>query len=432
MQIFIGVNLGYQAIVQWRDVLYPQWWLPMRDGFHALIFGGEGSPWGVMWAVVGIIGLLFYLQLSRKYSSLSKIAIGITIGIGAGVAFKSQFGQNIPQILDTFKPLAPSAVKAQPRVSLRLPGSERAPTIDGSLAIFNSGNRLKAVEVLGGVQLWDVDTRGATGTPAISGNDVLLSKSSQKLRFSRTTGEFLGPTAPQPSTLSSVVESDSRIVLKEGDKRIWTSDQGVHLLGESLGRIFGQANGRVLMFDPTDGRQLISIPESVTVPPSMAAYRQPQFSNGVVLLASKNLVKAFAVRDGIAEGVHSGDLLWSSAFDEPITSVQSFDGVALVSGAEHSELWEIPIPRAKLLARDYFDNWVSVITVVCVMTYFFFSFRQKNRVVTGMASTGRWILMVGFGAFFGNTVMTRMSFLLDRLMFLIDDWLRPIWHLIFR
>jgi len=42
------------------------------------------------------------------------------------------------------------------------------------------------------------------------------------------------------------------------------------------------------------------------------------------------------------------------------------------------------------------------------------------------------MLMIGFGAFFGNTVMTRMSILLERMMFLIDDWLRPFWHAIFK
>jgi hypothetical protein len=31
-------------------------------------------------------------------------------------------------------------------------------------------------------------------------------------------------------------------------------------------------------------------------------------------------------------------------------------------------------------------------------------------------------------AVFDNTVMTRMSYLLHRLMFLIDDWMRPFWH----
>jgi hypothetical protein len=39
------------------------------------------------------------------------------------------------------------------------------------------------------------------------------------------------------------------------------------------------------------------------------------------------------------------------------------------------------------------------------------------------ARLGRWLLMVSFGAFFGNTVMTRMAVFLERLQFLLRDWL---------
>jgi len=104
----------------------------------------------------------------------------------------------------------------------------------------------------------------------------------------------------------------------------------------------------------------------------------------------------------------------------------------LVAGKGQSAIWEIPVPQPKLAFRDYVDNWVSVITVFCVMTYFFFSFKRRGPVIIAASTVGRLMLMIGFGAFFGNTVMTRMSILLERMMFLIDDWLRPFWHAIFK
>ncbi|MDR3688343.1 MAG: hypothetical protein P4L46_03115 [Fimbriimonas sp.] len=372
MQIFIGVNLGYQAVIQWRDVLYPQWWLPMLDGFDAL-FGGKGSPWGVLWLLVGVLGAMFYLQLSRKYAPFSKIAIGITIGIGAGLTFKSQFGQNLPQLLDSFKPLAPSVVRMQPKTALRLAGSDFAPLVDGSLAVFVTGRQAVAQEVMGGVELW------------------------------RTT-------LPSPASGSPVV-----------------SGQFIDV----------PAGTNVLELDPSSGAIVANRRSTATEPPAVAleaqaVYRQPQYIHGVDLIAKGNLIRGVALRNGVAEGVRKNDELWNRAFAEPVVCLQSFDGVAMVVGRHRSELWELPVPQAKLTFGDYFDNWVFVLTLVGVMSYFFFSFKRRGPIPVAAATFGRWMLMIGFGAFFGNTVMTRMSFLLDRLMFLIDDWLRPLWHALFR
>jgi len=440
MQIFIGVNLGYQAIVQWRDVLYPQWWLPMIDGFKAL-FGGPGSPWGALWSLVGVIGALFYLQLSRKYASLSKIAIGITIGIGAGLTFKSQFGQNIPQILDSFKPLAPSIVRPQPRTVVRMPGSLYPPAVDGSLAIFVDGNKVVADEVLGGVEVWkSAIPQTSTGPATVNGDEVRIPCSGVTVTLGRSTGRLISPTptssiaSGQPATEARFLQLRDHIAAFSGSQQTWASAESGRLIGASGGRVFASSDSRLLILDAIDGKTLASLtlPKQPTALPAMATFRQPQFSNGVVLVPVENEVLAYAIRDGVSEGVHTGDLLWSAKYSEPIIGVESFDGVSLVTGEHGSEIWETPNPQAKLTAKDYFDNWVSVITIVCVMTYFFFSFKRRGPVTVAASNVGRWVLMIGFGAFFGNTVMTRMSFLLDRLMFLIDDWLRPFFHALIR
>jgi len=71
-----------------------------------------------------------------------------------------------------------------------------------------------------------------------------------------------------------------------------------------------------------------------------------------------------------------------------------------------------------------FNNVVFFITLVTVMSYFFFSFEQRHPAVRGSARLGRWLLMIAFGAIFGNTVMARMSLLIDRLQFLLLQWLQ--------
>ena len=69
---------------------------------------------------------------------------------------------------------------------------------------------------------------------------------------------------------------------------------------------------------------------------------------------------------------------------------------------------------------------VFLIATVSVLMYFFFAFDQKNVVVASSAKLGRWFLMVALGAFFGNTFMSRLSALLERFQFLVEEWLHYI------
>ncbi|CUU37814.1 MAG: hypothetical protein K6U12_02560 [Armatimonadetes bacterium] len=67
-------------------------------------------------------------------------------------------------------------------------------------------------------------------------------------------------------------------------------------------------------------------------------------------------------------------------------------------------------------------NWVFIIILVSVLVYFTFSYPQKG-VVKNVATAGRWFLMIGLGAIFGNTVMARMALLIGRIYYLLSDWL---------
>jgi hypothetical protein len=73
-----------------------------------------------------------------------------------------------------------------------------------------------------------------------------------------------------------------------------------------------------------------------------------------------------------------------------------------------------------------FMNILFMGCLVCVMTYFFFSFEQKNKPVRTAATMGRWLMMIAFGAMFGSTVMARMSLFIGRLSFLFGDWIHLI------
>ena len=73
-----------------------------------------------------------------------------------------------------------------------------------------------------------------------------------------------------------------------------------------------------------------------------------------------------------------------------------------------------------------FYNLVFVGTLLAVMVYFLFSFEQRNRALRNTATTGRWLMMIAFGAMFGSTVMARLSLFIGRLWLLFHDWIQLI------
>jgi len=73
-----------------------------------------------------------------------------------------------------------------------------------------------------------------------------------------------------------------------------------------------------------------------------------------------------------------------------------------------------------------FNTLIIFLGVLCGLTYFFFS-KPHEGIIGGMAKVGILILMIGFGAAFGYTVMSRISLLIGRLQFLIFDAFFPFY-----
>jgi hypothetical protein len=74
-------------------------------------------------------------------------------------------------------------------------------------------------------------------------------------------------------------------------------------------------------------------------------------------------------------------------------------------------------------------NLVMVVGVLSVLVYFYFSAEHKG-VVGGISRIGIWFLMISFGAAFGYTVMGRISLLIGRMVFLVNEWAKPLIGLI--
>jgi len=71
------------------------------------------------------------------------------------------------------------------------------------------------------------------------------------------------------------------------------------------------------------------------------------------------------------------------------------------------------------------NQLVILAGVFTVLIFFFFSLEHK-RLIGGISRVGLFFIMVSFGASFGYTVMARISLLIGRFQFLIDDWLKGV------
>ena len=79
-------------------------------------------------------------------------------------------------------------------------------------------------------------------------------------------------------------------------------------------------------------------------------------------------------------------------------------------------------------------NWVNQIVIavgtLATLAYFYFTWGvgedngvERRGVARWVASIGRYVIMVTFGAIFANTIMARVSLLVGRINFLLGDWL---------
>lgn len=69
-----------------------------------------------------------------------------------------------------------------------------------------------------------------------------------------------------------------------------------------------------------------------------------------------------------------------------------------------------------------FGNLVLVIGTVSALVYFVFT-KAHRGLIGKTATVGSWVLMIGFGASFSYTILSRVYILIGRILFLLRDWL---------
>lgn len=99
-------------------------------------------------------------------------------------------------------------------------------------------------------------------------------------------------------------------------------------------------------------------------------------------------------------------------------------GLSLLGSAE-TNFWKIlegtfvPLVGGKYLP---IDNLYGLIATVCVISYFFFTYKSGKN-VGYVQNMGRHFMMFAFGAYFGNTILTRLTWLSARIGYIIQFFL---------
>lgn len=80
---------------------------------------------------------------------------------------------------------------------------------------------------------------------------------------------------------------------------------------------------------------------------------------------------------------------------------------------------------ATALPLTTINNVLIVAGVLATLSYFFFTFKPSPA-LTGGAEIGKWVIMITFGAAFGNAIMGRVSLIISRVSFLFGEWIHLI------
>lgn len=73
------------------------------------------------------------------------------------------------------------------------------------------------------------------------------------------------------------------------------------------------------------------------------------------------------------------------------------------------------------------NNLLLVVATICALSYFYFTMGVRggpaSKVANWASLAGRWVILISLGAIFGNRIMAYLSLLIERIHFLLGDWL---------
>ena len=113
----------------------------------------------------------------------------------------------------------------------------------------------------------------------------------------------------------------------------------------------------------------------------------------------------------------------------PTGRTSFFKPVTTGAGYTPAQIAEI---NAQIWPSQAINNLIFVVTLLAAFTYFVYSIELKTPLLKGFNKLGRWMLMIGFGAIFGSTVMARFALVIDRMYYIWFEWFESIQRVVGR
>ena len=133
---------------------------------------------------------------------------------------------------------------------------------------------------------------------------------------------------------------------------------------------------------------------------------------------------AYAPLVGWGAGMAIVATIHTSIFEQLKAAISPIqEGVTSWTIPEGLNFWQSVGHTGSHIVLPILGTLTLLVGTVAVLFYFFFSVEHK-RLGKATSNVGIWFLMVSFGATFGFTVMGRLALLIDRLQFLMEDWLK--------
>jgi hypothetical protein len=124
--MFLGLAAGYTLVATWKDTLYVNWWQKIVGQMDES--SGKIAEPGY-WAYIMLlpIGLMGYMVFSKKNNWMSRIPIGIILGMWAGQQILIWWNTYGPQIYSSMQPVWPTTTSSFTRPNpLNFPEADRA------------------------------------------------------------------------------------------------------------------------------------------------------------------------------------------------------------------------------------------------------------------------------------------------------------------
>lgn len=84
-------------------------------------------------------------------------------------------------------------------------------------------------------------------------------------------------------------------------------------------------------------------------------------------------------------------------------------------------------PLVATAPMDTINNIIIFVGCIAALSHFIFTYEGIHKGALGyVPKLGRWMMLMAFGASFGNTVMTRFGMYQGRILFLLRDWLQVV------